>query len=175
MPIIVFFFIIDIVKYSASEFTPQASAFEKPFSQFPFFKLGFSSPTSHTLLLSHQFSKSACQTRSSPVLKLCLSYLAFRMTYSSLDTMAANTADRTLPTLPNDILMMIVRSFQWTEDIDGLRFLWENLRKVSPMFEEIVRKDFAARNIPNLPELLSLLPISRLFLGTYGPDGKFFL
>lgn len=89
--------------------------------------------------------------------------------------MAANSADRTLPTLPNEILMIIVRSFQWTEDIDELRFLWKNLQEVSPIFEEIVRKVFAARNIPNLPELVSLLPTSRLFLETYGPDGKFFL
>lgn len=89
--------------------------------------------------------------------------------------MATNSVDRTLPTLPNELLIMIIRSIQSTEDVDQLRFLWENLQKVSPMFEETVRKIFAARNIPNLQELLRFLPISRLFLGTYGPDRKFSL
>lgn len=84
----------------------------------------------------------------------------------SLDATAAISFK--LPMLPNEILIMIIRSFQWTEDVDQLRFLWENLRLVSPMFEEIVRDIFAARDIRNPAALLRLLPKTRLILHNSG-------
>ena len=77
-------------------------------------------------------------------------------------------SDHILPTLPNEILIMVIRSLGWTEDVDQLRFLWEILRVVSPMFKAIVEKIFAARNMSNPTELLRLLPTTSLFLADFG-------
>lgn len=82
--------------------------------------------------------------------------------------MATNSVDRILPALPNELLIMIIHSFRWTDNLDQLRFLWEKLQLVSPMFEEIVKKIFARSNLSNPRELLSLLPRAKLFLEDHG-------
>lgn len=86
--------------------------------------------------------------------------------------MAANSSEYTLPKLPNELLIVIIRCFQWTEDINELRFLWEVLRLVSPMFQDIVEKIFVVREIPNPATLLSLLSTATV---TIDLDGRSFL
>lgn len=86
--------------------------------------------------------------------------------------MATNSSEHTLSMLPNELLIMIICSCQWTEDIDELRFLWEELRLVSRMFKEIVEDIFAARDISNPTALLRLLPTATM---TLEEIGRFFL
>lgn len=82
--------------------------------------------------------------------------------------MAANSLEPTLPKLPNELLITTVRNFEWTEDIDELRFLWAKLRLVSQMFKETVEDIFAARDISNPTELLKLLPTAMVKLDDLG-------
>lgn len=71
--------------------------------------------------------------------------------------MAANSSDLALPMLPTDLLIMIARSLQRTEDIDDLVFLWTKLRPVSRLFKETVEGIFAARDISTPAKFLKLL------------------
>lgn len=130
------------IKHSAFKYIPQASTFYKQFLKPP------SSTSASPRSLSH----------STPLPD----------DISSLHTMAANMSDHILPTLPNEILITVIRSLEWTEDVDQLRFMWEDLRVVSPMFKTVVEKIFAARNMPSPTELLRLLPTTSLFLPDFG-------
>lgn len=72
--------------------------------------------------------------------------------------MAVNSSELAFPMLPNELLIMIARSLQWTEDIDDLVFLWTKLRPVSTLLKEVVEGIFAARDISMPAKLLKLLP-----------------